>query len=205
VLARSAGIPARLATGFVPGERNRLTGRFIVRERDAHAWAEVYFPGVGWQGFDPTASVPLAGEAGTGGSWLDWARAHLLELAVVAMLVTLVVVASRHLVRTVSRRRERRTETWAARALRDLEHIGGRAGRPRRAAETPREYATALSRSLGDIRLTWVGDALDTDAYSRGGAPGHARSASDAVLSSLRPQPAAKRLPNREQTVKGIP
>ena len=62
VLARSAGIPARLVTGFVPGSRDALTGRFVVRERDAHAWAEIYFPGIGWQGFDPTASVPLAGD-----------------------------------------------------------------------------------------------------------------------------------------------
>jgi transglutaminase-like putative cysteine protease len=41
VLARAAGLPARLTTGFVPGERDALTGRFVVRERDAHAWAEV--------------------------------------------------------------------------------------------------------------------------------------------------------------------
>ena len=64
VMARSVGIPARLATGFVSGERDSLTGEFVVRERDAHAWAEIYFPGIGWQPFDPTASVPLAGDAG---------------------------------------------------------------------------------------------------------------------------------------------
>ena len=71
VMARSVGIPARLATGFVPGTRDALTGQFVVRERDAHAWAEIYFPGVGWQGFDPTASVPLAGDAHPSGSWLQ--------------------------------------------------------------------------------------------------------------------------------------
>jgi len=64
VMARSVGIPARLATGFVPGHRDPLSGQFVVRERDAHAWAEIYFAGVGWQPFDPTASVPLAGDAG---------------------------------------------------------------------------------------------------------------------------------------------
>ena len=194
VLARSAGIPARLATGFVPGERNHLTGRFIVRERDAHAWAEIYFPGIGWQGFDPTASVPLAGEAATGGSWLDWARSHVLELAVLALAVALAVFAGRSLAQAVIRRRGRREEVWSARALRELEEIGVRAGRPRGAAETPREYANALSDTLGDVRLTWVGDAVDTDAYSRGGAPPHARSASDAVLSSLRSPPTGKKV-----------
>lgn len=192
VLARSAGIPARLATGFVPGERNHLTGRFVVRERDAHAWAEVYFPGIGWQGFDPTASVPLAGDASTGGSWLDWARAHIVELTLLAMLLAILTVAVRYLVRVAGARRERRTETWGARTLRELEGVGARAGRPRAPAETPREYASALSGVFDDVRLTWVGHVLDEDAYSRAGAPSHTRNASEAVLSSLRPQKAAK-------------
>jgi transglutaminase-like putative cysteine protease len=62
VMLRSLGIPARLAVGFTPGERNPFTGLFEVRARDAHAWAEVWFPGIGWQSFDPTAKVPFAGE-----------------------------------------------------------------------------------------------------------------------------------------------
>ena len=71
VMLRSLGIPARLAVGYATGERNPFTGLYEVRAKDAHAWAEVYFPGVGWQAFDPTAHVPLAGDstidgAGTG-------------------------------------------------------------------------------------------------------------------------------------------
>ncbi len=89
VLARSAGIPARLATGFVPGDRDALTGRFVVREREAHAWAEIFFPGIGWQGFDPTAAVPLAGDAKAGGSVLSSLRRHAAPLAVVAILLVL--------------------------------------------------------------------------------------------------------------------
>jgi len=60
VMLRSLGVPARLAVGYVPGERDESTGEWVSRASDAHAWAEVYFPGIGWQGFDPTASVPLA-------------------------------------------------------------------------------------------------------------------------------------------------
>lgn len=60
VLAREVGIPARLATGFAPGEwqpdGERGWGRAIVREKDMHAWTEVYFPGYGWIEFDPTSS-----------------------------------------------------------------------------------------------------------------------------------------------------
>ena len=53
VLCRSIGIPARLATGFIAGEA--IAGDFIVRDKDRHAWTEVYFPGVGWSPFDSTS------------------------------------------------------------------------------------------------------------------------------------------------------
>ena len=53
MMLRTQDIPARLAVGFLPGERE--TGdTFVVRGRDAHAWPEVYFPGVGWIRFEPT-------------------------------------------------------------------------------------------------------------------------------------------------------
>lgn len=54
VMLRSLGIPARYATGFLPGEFNDLGGDYIVRASDAHAWVEAYFPGYGWITFDPT-------------------------------------------------------------------------------------------------------------------------------------------------------
>ena len=56
VMVRSLGIPARIATGYVPGEYNPFTGLYEVRASDAHAWVEVYFPGYGWSTFDPTPS-----------------------------------------------------------------------------------------------------------------------------------------------------
>ena len=54
VMARSLGIPARIATGYVSGEYNPFTGLYEVKASDAHAWVEVYFPGQGWSTFDPT-------------------------------------------------------------------------------------------------------------------------------------------------------
>ena len=60
VMLRSLGIPARLAIGYVPSDYDAATGSWISRASDAHTWAEVYFPGVGWRGFDPTAGVPSA-------------------------------------------------------------------------------------------------------------------------------------------------
>lgn len=66
IMLRTQGVPARLATGYVAGERDRVSGVWKVRASDAHAWVEVWFPLTGWQAFDPTASVPFAGDAGGG-------------------------------------------------------------------------------------------------------------------------------------------
>lgn len=60
LMLRSQGVPARLATGFAPGERNLFSGYFEVRRDDAHSWVEVFFPGTGWIEFDPTHEVPQA-------------------------------------------------------------------------------------------------------------------------------------------------
>lgn len=56
MLLRSVGIPARLAVGFARGERQQGTNTYLVRQHNAHAWPEVYFPGLGWVEFEPTAS-----------------------------------------------------------------------------------------------------------------------------------------------------
>ena len=56
VLLRAAGIPARVVTGYQGGEMNPRGGYMIVRQSDAHAWAEALIDGE-WQRFDPTAAV----------------------------------------------------------------------------------------------------------------------------------------------------
>jgi hypothetical protein len=58
VLLRAAGIPARLVTGYTPGTLNPVTGFLEVRNSDAHAWVEVFFPGTGWVEFEPTPGFP---------------------------------------------------------------------------------------------------------------------------------------------------
>ena len=57
VLMRSAGIPARVVGGYQGGEFNPLDGYLVVRQSDAHAWAEVWLAGRGWVRVDPTAAV----------------------------------------------------------------------------------------------------------------------------------------------------
>ncbi|MCP4042370.1 MAG: DUF3488 domain-containing transglutaminase family protein [Gammaproteobacteria bacterium] len=57
VLMRSVGIPARVVTGYQGGEINPVNKYLIVRQRDAHAWVEVWLGDQGWIRVDPTASV----------------------------------------------------------------------------------------------------------------------------------------------------
>lgn len=56
-LMRAAAIPARVVTGYQGGETNALGGYLIVRQSDAHAWAEVWLEERGWVRVDPTAAV----------------------------------------------------------------------------------------------------------------------------------------------------
>ncbi len=57
VLMRAAGIPARIVTGYQGGEMNPVGKYLVVRQRDAHAWSEVWLEGDGWTRVDPTAMV----------------------------------------------------------------------------------------------------------------------------------------------------
>ncbi len=75
VLLRALGIPTRMAVGFAEGQREvppipnvppglgpaeqiSETSTYVVRQKDAHAWPEVFFPNIGWVIFEPTVSQP---------------------------------------------------------------------------------------------------------------------------------------------------
>ncbi len=96
VLMRAAGIPARIVTGYQGGELNPLGDYLIVRQRDAHAWVEVWLGERGWVRVDPTGAVspnrielgmdaaipPTLGPAGLelpsrGRLWQTWRRLRL--------------------------------------------------------------------------------------------------------------------------------
>jgi transglutaminase-like putative cysteine protease len=177
VMLRSLGVPARLAVGYTPGERNPFTGLYEVRADDAHAWAEVWFPGVGWQAFDPTASVPLSGDGGlsrAGSGLLSYLGRRLPEpppwlasRGVPAGVVTILVVVAAASARRWRRRRlRRRARSWADASLARLEQLGGAKGRARRPSETVREYAVAIRGYPGHARLGQVAEIVSRDAFS---------------------------------------
>jgi transglutaminase-like putative cysteine protease len=56
VLLREMGVPARFVEGYTTGTLDPNTGKYVVKELDAHAWVEAYFPNYGWIEFEPTPS-----------------------------------------------------------------------------------------------------------------------------------------------------
>ena len=82
VMLRTLGIPSRVVNGFRTDEFNDLTGNYVVRAKDAHSWVEAYFPGYGWETFDPTPAGGASSPQGWGrialyfdamaSFWRDW-------------------------------------------------------------------------------------------------------------------------------------
>ncbi|HEY2478075.1 MAG TPA: transglutaminase-like domain-containing protein [Solirubrobacterales bacterium] len=112
LLLRIAGVPARVAVGFATGKQIG-PHTWAVRDQDAHAWIEVYFPGVGWVPFNPTPAVAAADVA----PGLDVLQAgvvpptgaggNLFQLLGGAAVLTILALAATRLVR---RRRGPRTQ-----------------------------------------------------------------------------------------------
>ena len=173
VMLRTLGIPTRLVTGYGPGERNPLTGYFEVKQSDAHAWVEVFYPGIGWVPYDPTFGVPEAAPHASSrfiggevlaavGRFLSGAvpesvknlvRDAGIGVGVVrdglihAWPVVLVVLALLALFVTSRRRRRARAPTQAAAlgAYLDLTDVLAPRGHPLVEHATPREYLRGVS------------------------------------------------------------
>ena len=178
LLLRAVGIPARLVTGFGEGERNLFTGYWEVRNSDAHAWLEVYYPNIGWVEYDPTFGVPvsdaanttfmfaslgnLAGDLIPTGAIRDFAgrigaavgpaglAASAIGLVVVVTLLVGVIPRRRRTVQLGSSPRERVIASW----LRVEGELAGR-GCARSPHETVREFVPRAA----------VHEGVDADAF----------------------------------------
>jgi protein-glutamine gamma-glutamyltransferase len=165
VMLRSLGIPAREAVGYVPGGFDPITDLYQVHADDAHAWVQVWFPGYGWQDFDPTAVVPLSPPS-PGSTALHDVGSALRRIPPVPVVVAVVAVG---LGVVLVRWRRTRPRTWAERVVRAVERAGRRAGRPRRPAETLGEYAARLDELSGSGVSTWRRLAGSVEASAYGG------------------------------------
>ena len=82
VLMRAAGVPARVVTGYQGGEFNEVSDYWLVRQRDAHAWSEVWLGERGWVRVDPTGAVaPERVESGVDEALPDSAAGAVFGLA----------------------------------------------------------------------------------------------------------------------------
>ena len=156
IMLRSQGVPARLTTGYVPGERDRVSGVWNVRASDAHAWVEVWFPQTGWQAFDPTAEVPLAADAGSatvGGdliaATLASAASHRLEL-VGAFLAAAAIWGLFRTIGLVRYRRRRGRWGLLQDRFRSLAAPSGAVTNPRIAADVAAVEHRPLAREVAD-------------------------------------------------------
>ena len=171
VLLRAAGIPARLVTGFSGGT---VTGEDrLLRSGEAHAWVEVWYPGVGWVASDPTAGAQLADGSRSLTARLDaLLRAieerlgvpQVLGVAALALIVAAgLSVARRRSGRGASRRMDdARPRSPVVAAFRRLEAALEGAGRPRRPAESLSELAQRLP---GDHAVTEALSVLEQVCY----------------------------------------
>jgi len=142
VMLRTLDIPAREATGYVPGPYNPLTDLYEVQARDAHAWVQVWFPGYGWQSFDPTASVPLANPTPASALAHDVGGA-LHRLPLVPLAAALGVLA---LLLAVVQRRRHAPRTWAGAITAELERAARRARIPVTGSQALGELGAELDR-----------------------------------------------------------
>ena len=182
VMARSVGIPARLAVGYAMGSYDFQQGAYVVTEKDAHAWPELYFPEYGWIPFEPTSGLrplergketeelepsPLVLPSLPERSWwvwiqvearLVWLRRRWWALAGLAGLLIAGAGLRAWRQRTTGLSREERVALSYAR----LRGMAARLGVPVHPWDTPAEFAAATQRELRHRhpRATWLRDAV---------------------------------------------
>ena len=180
VMLRADGIPARLAVGYASGDHDAFTGTYTVHNSDAHAWTEVYFPGIGWLPFDASpgySTNPMAqkdspwflqsGKLVSLGGVPGGAGIATAVTAFIGLLALCVWVARRrfHLARMPGPQREYVRALWWLR-------LAGLPGRD--PTETPEEHLRRLAGVDADAAGTVapVAGALQSWLYGDGQARG---------------------------------
>jgi transglutaminase-like putative cysteine protease len=166
VLARAAGLPARLVTGYASGTYDEAESQYVVTEAAAHAWVEIYFPSHGWIEFEPTAGLPaierpaevlpeVPAELGTlpqpitarrdraAWAWALGTGGGLLAFALAGALVWFLVDAWR--LRNLPHR------AAVIHLYQRLYRYGRWLGANPRQGDTPREFAAALGLRLRNL------------------------------------------------------
>jgi transglutaminase-like putative cysteine protease len=165
VLLRTLHVPARVVSGLAYGHQVG-DGERLFTAADAHAWVEVYYPGVGWVPTDPTAGVRLAATVASHRSgplaWVLRVRQHVPGGLWAPVTVLLVAIGIAVFVIVRRRRRRARPTVSAGRVLEAFFALVRRAHRPRGDAETVREYVERVAR---DADLADAVSTLERECY----------------------------------------
>jgi transglutaminase-like putative cysteine protease len=159
LMCRAQGIPARIAIGYAPGERDAASGAYIVRDEDAHAWVEAYVRNKGWITVEASPATAEQARVAASRAWTT-RLSRFISRHMIAMVVLLaalgwgaLLVKNRWLDEYLARRRRERTlgaqgHRGAIILLYDtLTRALAKRGLPRRPSETPNEYARRLGKS----------------------------------------------------------
>lgn len=158
-MARSAGFPARYTLGYLINNRvpDQRTGTFTIRERDYHAWCEIYFEGYGWIPFDATEGAVQV-QGGERGSAIpqfipfferESVQIILRGLLIVALVLPLLIYIGRQIIRSRKVLRENEVIAVHAQFTRAIEKLHGS---PKRFSVTTREYVASAGEHLGELR-----------------------------------------------------
>ncbi len=179
LMLRSLGIPARLVTGYATGDYDPLLNQAVVRERDAHAWVEVLFPGHGWVPVDPTPGVAPLAATRFPNHWAAGGVARLiphltigapaaavgslgaLALIPAAVAMAAVAVFAFFWLRRRGWLRRRKPQPGESELLRLYARVQRRLGRRRAPPETPLEYQHVMQSQL----LEEITEAINEGAY----------------------------------------
>jgi protein-glutamine gamma-glutamyltransferase len=137
VMLRTLRIPSRVVNGFTSDEFNDVTGNYVVRARNAHAWVEAYFPNYGWVTFDPTPGGANGSPEGWGrvmlyldaasSFWREWVVSYdSSHQSILGRTVLSGTRSSFERVRMWARLRYARMLNWARRNQRGAEQAPGR-------------------------------------------------------------------------------
>src|SRR2546421_12122618 len=180
LILRSLGIPARLATGYATGDYDPILNQAVVREHDAHAWVEVWFPGHGWVPVDPTPGVSPLAATRFPSHWAGGGIARLIPhlslgapaaalgslgvLAVVppAIAIALIAVLAYAWLRRRVWTGRPRPQPGESELLRLYDRLQRHLTRRRAPPETPREYQEAMQSAV----LAEVTQAVNEGAYA---------------------------------------
>jgi len=184
LMLRSLGIPARLATGYSTGQYDSVLNQATVREQDAHAWVEVWFPNHGWVPVDPSPGFSPLAATQFPNRWAGGGVAQLIprielgaplaaigSLGILGVIPPAVAIALLFVIVWAWLRKRR----WGARVkaqpgeselLRLYERLQRRIGRRRAPPQTPLEYLNEARAAPVEPLLEEVTAAVNQGAYA---------------------------------------